>query len=32
MAERGSKKYLWTEKEVNDAVAYVEYDQGLPLI
>jgi len=27
----GSKKYLWTEKEVADAIAYVEYDQGEPL-
>ncbi len=30
-AERGSKKYLWTEQEINDAVAYLEYDQGEPL-
>ena len=28
---RGSKKYLWTEKELADAIAYVEYDQGGPL-
>ena len=28
---RGSKKYLWTEKELADAIAYVEYDQGEPL-
>jgi REP element-mobilizing transposase RayT len=28
---RGSKRYLWTEKELLDAVAYVQYDQGEPL-
>ena len=28
---RGSKKYLWTEKQLNDAIAYVLYDQGEPL-
>ena len=28
---RGSKRYLWTEKELFDAVAYVQYDQGEPL-
>jgi len=28
---RGSKKYLWTEKQLADAIAYVEYDQGEPL-
>ncbi len=28
---RGSKKYLWTEKELADAIAYVENDQGEPL-
>ena len=27
----GSKKYLWTEKELSDAIAYVLYDQGEPL-
>jgi REP element-mobilizing transposase RayT len=27
-AYRGSKKYLWTEKQLADAIAYVEYDQG----
>ena len=27
----GSKKYLWTEKELADAIAYVQYDQGEPL-
>ena len=27
-AKGGSKRYLWTEKEVINAVAYVEYDQG----
>jgi REP element-mobilizing transposase RayT len=31
-AERGSKRYLWTQKDVNDAIAYVEYDQGEPLV
>ena len=30
-AERGSKRYLWTETDVNNAIAYVEYDQGEPL-
>jgi REP element-mobilizing transposase RayT len=29
--DRGSKKYLWTESDVINAVAYVEYDQGEPL-
>src|SRR3989441_6673830 len=28
---RGSKKYLWTEKQLTDAIAYVECDQGEPL-
>ncbi len=27
----GSKQYLWTEKELSDAIAYVLYDQGEPL-
>jgi REP element-mobilizing transposase RayT len=27
----GSKEYLWTEKELSDAIAYVLYDQGEPL-
>jgi len=27
----GSKKYLWTEKALTDAIAYVLYDQGEPL-
>jgi REP element-mobilizing transposase RayT len=27
----GSKKYLWTEKALRDAIAYVLYDQGEPL-
>jgi len=26
--ERGSKRYLWTESDVINAVVYVEYDQG----
>ena len=30
-AKRGSKKRLWTEEQVNEAIAYVEYDQGEPL-
>ena len=25
---RGSKRYLWTEQDVINAVAYVDYDQG----
>ena len=25
---RGSKKYLWSEEQLTDAIAYVEYDQG----
>ena len=28
---RGSKRYLWTEKQLDDAIAYVLYDQGEPL-
>ena len=28
---RGSKKYLWDDKQLADAIAYVEYDQGEPL-
>jgi hypothetical protein len=28
---KGSKKYLWTEHAVINAVTYVEYDQGEPL-
>jgi len=28
---RGSKKYLWNETDVINAVTYVEYDQGGPL-
>ena len=28
---RGSKRYLWTEKDLNNAIAYVLYDQGEPL-
>ena len=27
-ADRGSKKYLCTEQDVVNAIAYVEYDQG----
>ena len=29
--DRGSKRYLWTESDVINAVVYVEYDQGEPL-
>jgi hypothetical protein len=28
---RGSKKYLWNERQLADAIAYVDYDQGEPL-
>jgi REP element-mobilizing transposase RayT len=27
-ARGGSKKYLWTEKQLADAMAYVDCDQG----
>ena len=30
-AYRGSKKYLWTEKQLTDTVAYVQCDQGEPV-
>jgi REP element-mobilizing transposase RayT len=30
-AHRGSKKYLWNEKQLADAIAYVRYEQGEPL-
>ncbi len=30
-ARGGSKKRLWTEKQLYDAIAYVEYEQGEPL-
>ncbi len=30
-AYRGSRRYLWTERELLDAIAYVLYDQGEPL-
>jgi REP element-mobilizing transposase RayT len=30
-AYRGSKRYLWTEQQLCDAIAYVLYDQGEPL-
>ena len=30
-AQRGSKKYLWTEEELANAIAYVVEDQGEPL-
>lgn len=28
---RGSKKYLWDEEQLTNAIAYVECDQGEPL-
>ncbi|HEY5885162.1 MAG TPA: hypothetical protein VIT88_10770, partial [Pyrinomonadaceae bacterium] len=28
---RGSKRRLWTEKDLDAAIAYVMYDQGEPL-
>lgn len=28
---RGSKRYLWTERDLDNAIAYVLYDQGEPL-
>jgi len=28
---RGSKKYLWNERQLADAIAYVDCDQGEPL-
>jgi len=28
---RGSKKYLWSEEQLTNAVAYVETGQGEPL-
>jgi REP element-mobilizing transposase RayT len=30
-AQRGSKKYLWTEEELANAIAYVIEEQGEPL-
>ena len=27
-ARGGSKRYLWTEEELVNAIAYVQYDQG----
>jgi REP element-mobilizing transposase RayT len=30
-AHGGSRRYLWTEQELSNAVAYVMYDQGEPL-
>ena len=30
-ARGGSTKYLWTDEEVSNAIAYVIYDQGEPL-
>jgi hypothetical protein len=30
-AHGGSGRYLWTEQELSNAVAYVMYDQGEPL-
>jgi hypothetical protein len=31
MGNGESKKYLWTEKAMSDAMAYVLYDQAEPL-
>ncbi|HEY2974445.1 MAG TPA: hypothetical protein VGJ48_18145 [Pyrinomonadaceae bacterium] len=28
---KGSKRYLWTEQDLVNAIAYVLYDQGEPL-
>ena len=30
-ADGGSRRYLWTDQDVVNAIAYVEYDQGEPL-
>ena len=30
-ADGGSKKWLWTEKELSNAIDYVLYEQGDPL-
>ncbi len=30
-ARKGSKRYLWTEQDLINAIAYVMYDQGEPL-
>jgi REP element-mobilizing transposase RayT len=30
-ARKGSKRYLWTEQDLFNAIAYVMYDQGEPL-
>jgi len=30
-AEKGSRRFLWTEKDLLDAINYVLYDQGDPL-
>ena len=30
-ADKGSKRYLWTEQDLINAICYVEYDQGEPL-
>jgi REP element-mobilizing transposase RayT len=27
-AKRGSKRRLWTEQQLSEAIAYVEYEQG----
>jgi REP element-mobilizing transposase RayT len=29
--DRGSKKYLWTERDLINAIVYVDYEQGEPL-
>ena len=30
-AKGGSKKRLWSDEDLNEAIAYVEYEQGEPL-
>jgi len=30
-ADRGSRKYLWTERDLINAIVYVDYEQGEPL-
>jgi REP element-mobilizing transposase RayT len=30
-ADKGSKRWLWTDNDVDGAIAYVKYEQGEPL-
>jgi REP element-mobilizing transposase RayT len=30
--DRGSRRYLWTERDVINAILYVDYEQGEPLL